>query len=153
MQVFVVMSDSQNGITHEKVRGVFTSREYAEEYAAYLRCDRVYVCVIESQLDRFYTCDGHTFYWHCILCDVFNPVAGRFYADRLSEQYLIMNGIPELNSVICDVSSEQCRVYVSGLSQSEVEIKARKLLMDAVHKLGVPVQLGFNFSYAGKLVG
>lgn len=153
MQVFVVISDNYEELTHQKIRGVFTSVERAEEYISYLRDDNIYACIVESEIDRFFDVDGSTFYWHCVLQDALNPLNGRFYIDRLSEQYLAVNGVPKLNSVIYDIEREQCRVYVSALKQDEAEAVGHRLLIDAAQDMGFPVQLGFNFSFSGKLVG
>lgn len=153
MRVYVVISDNYEEVTHKKVRGVFTTRKRAEEYLSYLRNDQIYAVIVESDIDRFFDVDNKTFYWHCMLKDALNPFIGRFYIDRLSEQYLAANGVPELNSVIYNKEHEHCRVYISELKKADAEVKGRRILMDAADNFNVPVQLEFNLSFSGKILG
>lgn len=153
MRVYVVVSDNYEETTPEKVRGVFTTRERAKEYLSYLRNDHIYAIIIESDIDRFFDVDNKMFYWYGVLKEALNPSSRQLYVDRLSEQYLMVNGVPELNSVFYNEEQKQCSVYISELKKANAEVRAQRILMDAAETFDVPVQLEFNFSFSGKLLG
>lgn len=153
MQVFVVVSDNYEEITYNKVRGVFSTKDRAKEYLDYLYDDHIYAVIVSLDIDRFYELDNKTFYWCCVLKNALQPANSFFYIDRLSEQYLALNGYPELNSVIYDKNSEVCRVYIAQLKKKDAEVVGRRILINAAQNLDVPTQLNFNFSFSGKLLG